>query len=108
MRLSHRVYGNVLRILPTLYACGTVREFTTRIVGLLPRVIKGDGYGWFIHSFGPRPGLVDFVESEPRIITSAMILRIGESAQSHPFSSHWANAKEVSALKLSDFRAECP
>jgi DNA-binding CsgD family transcriptional regulator len=103
MRLSHHVYDGVLRILPSLYACGTMREFTMRVVGLLPSLIEADGYGWFVHSFGPRPGLVDFVESEPRIITTAMVSRMGETAHSHPFSSHWANAKEISTLKLSDF-----
>jgi DNA-binding CsgD family transcriptional regulator len=103
MRPSHRVYDGVLRILPALYACGTVREFITRTLGLLPSVIEADGYGWFVHSFGPRPVMVDFVESEPSIITSAMALRMGQSALTHPFSLHWATATEISALKFSDF-----
>ena len=103
MRASHRVYDGVLRILPSLYACGTVREFINRTVGLLPSVIEADGYGWFVHSFGPRAGLVDFVESEPSIITSAMAVRIGQTAATHPFATHWGTAKEISALKFSDF-----
>ena len=103
MRASHRVYDGVLRILPSLYTCGTVRDFVTRTVDLLPHVIQADGYGWFVHSFGAHPGLVHYVESEPRIITGAMAARIGEAASTHPFSSHWANAKEISALKFSDF-----
>jgi DNA-binding CsgD family transcriptional regulator len=103
MRASHRVYDSVLRILPALYACGTVREFVTRTVRLLPSVIDADGYGWFVHSFGPQPAMVDFVESEPSIITSAMAVRMGQSALTHPFTSHWATAKEISALKFSDF-----
>lgn len=103
MRLSHRSYDSILRILAPLYRCGTVREFTTRAVGLLPSVIHADGYGWFVHSVGPHPSMIDFVESEPRIITAAMIPRMGESARSHPFALRWANATEISALRFSEF-----
>lgn len=100
MRLSHRAYDRLLRVLPRLYACLTVEELQREAPFLALEIAEADGGGWFEFKLGQQPAVVGFRESQ-RVVTRATLAGIPHAVATHPHVNGWL-AGDVRTRRMSD------
>jgi len=100
-RLSHRVYDQLLRLLPRLYAATTVAELKALVPHLAVRIVEADGAAWFEFKFAESPEVMS-VDESTRVVTPDRLRRIPAAIASHPFSEVWFKTPDRPALKMSD------
>jgi DNA-binding CsgD family transcriptional regulator len=100
MRLSHRAYDHLLRVLPRLYACLTVRELQRQVPLLALGIAEADGAGWFQFQVGEQTAVGEFRESKP-VLTPTTLSRIPHAIASHPHVNGWL-AGDVRTRRMSD------
>ena len=100
MRLSHRAYDRLLRVLPRLYACLTVEALQRQAPLLALDIAEADGAGWFEFQMGAQPAVVGFRESKP-VMTPRTLSGIPHAVASHPHVNDWL-AGDVRTRRMSD------
>lgn len=102
MRLSHRDFDSLVRLLPDLYACREPDAFLAHSLRLLHSIVPTDHSAWLGYELADRPKMTICVESDRRD-TRRLASRIENGLLSHPFSRHYATSADRSTLLSSDF-----
>jgi DNA-binding CsgD family transcriptional regulator len=105
MRLSHNDYAALEQAIFELHEFRDLDRFRREAPAVLLKLIPSDYLFWPEYAIDPRAceqTLVDHVESSSRV-TPGLARQMGAGIMKHPFTQHFINGGEQTALKISDF-----
>jgi hypothetical protein len=102
MRLSHRDFDALQRLLLELYEPSDVEVFSRSLPELLLKIIPADYCIWSSFSVGEHPKMTVYAESSPRM-TNQIRSDWERRLFLHPFTQYFMRTQDTTALKMSDF-----
>src|SRR5919109_892880 len=101
MRLSHRDFDALQRVILELYQPRNLAAFQQALPRIALKIIPADYCNWSNIALGAHPKMLEETESVP-LLTRSMTAFAVRNVFSHPFTQYFARSKDVTALKLTD------